>query len=235
MKRLLNGERMLAGVELRFLLLLGGLAALVWGFLSIGGEMAEGDTLAFDQRLLLGLRVHGNPAEPIGPRAFEEAMRDVTALGGFTVLTLVTLVATLAFAMHRRWKHAGVMAGTILLAQGSSRLLKNLYDRPRPDLAPHLVEVYSGSFPSGHAMLSAATYLTLAALVAHLEVKRRAKVLVLDVALLLMAAIGFSRVYLGVHWPSDVAAGWCVGAAWAIFAWLVLIRLQVRAPPSPGR
>ena len=235
MKRLLSGERMLAGVELRFLLLLGGLAALVWGFLSIGGEMAEGDTLAFDQRLLLGLQVPGNPAEPIGPRAFEEAMRDVTALGGFTVLTLVTLVAILAFAMHRRWKHAGVMAGTILLAQASSRLLKNLYDRPRPDLAPHLVEVYSGSFPSGHAMLSAATYLTLAALIAHLEVKRRAKVLVFALALLLMAAIGFSRVYLGVHWPSDVAAGWCVGAAWAIFAWLMLIRLRVRAPPSPGR
>ena len=235
MKRLLNGERMLAGMELRLLLLLGGLAALVWGFLSIGGDMAEGDTLAFDRRLLLSLRVPGNPADPIGPRAFEEAMRDVTALGGFTVLTLVTIVATLAFAIHRRWKHAGVMAGTILLAQACSRLLKNAYDRPRPDVAPHLVEVYSGSFPSGHAMLWAATYLTLAALIAHLEVKRRAKVLVFALALLLMAAIGFSRVYLGVHWPSDVAAGWCVGAAWAIFAWLMLIRLRVRAPPSPGR
>jgi undecaprenyl-diphosphatase len=233
MKRLLSGERMLARVELRFLLLLGGLAALVWGFLTIGGEMAEGETLAFDQRVLLSLRVPGDPADPIGPRAFEEAMRDVTALGGFTVLTLVTVVATLAFAMHRRWKHAGVMAGTILLAQACSRLLKNLYDRPRPDLAPHLVEVYSGSFPSGHAMLSAATYLTLAALIAHLEVKRRAKVLVFVLALLLMAAIGFSRVYLGVHWPSDVAAGWCVGAAWAFGAWLVLMRLEVKAPPPP--
>ena len=235
MKRLLSGERMLRGVELRFLLLLGGLAALVWGFLSIGGEMAEGDTLAFDQRLLLGLRVPGDPADPIGPRAFEEAMRDVTALGGFTVLTLVTLVATLAFAMHRRWTHAGVMAGTILLAQACSRLLKNVYDRPRPDLAPHLVEVYSGSFPSGHAMLSAATYLTLAALIAHLEVTRRARVLIFVLALLLMAAIGFSRVYLGVHWPSDVAAGWCVGAAWALAAWLVVIRLEVRARPLPAR
>jgi undecaprenyl-diphosphatase len=151
------------------------------------------------------------------------------------VLTLVTVVATLAFAMHRRWRHAGVMAGTILLAQVSSRLLKNLYDRPRPDLAPHMVEVYSASFPSGHSMLSAATYLTLAALIAHLEVKRRAKVLVFVVALLLMAAIGFSRVYLGVHWPSDVAGGWCAGAACALAGWLALMRLQPRAPRLPAR
>jgi undecaprenyl-diphosphatase len=231
MKRFLSGERMLAGVELRFLVLLAGLAASVWGFLSIGGEMTEGDTLAFDHRLLLGLRVHGDPAEPIGPRAFEEAMRDITALGGFTVLTLVTIVSVVAFAMHRRWKHAGVMAGTILLAQFCSRFLKNLYDRPRPDLAPHLVEVYSASFPSGHSMLSAATYLTLAALIAHLEVTRRARVMVFVLALLLIFAIGFSRVYMGVHWPSDVMAGWCAGAAWALVAWLVLIRLEARAPP----
>ncbi len=235
MKRILSGEQLLAGVEVRFLVLLGGLAAMVWGFLSIGGEMAEGETLAFDQRLLLLLRVHGDPADPIGPRAFEEAMRDITALGGFTVLTLVTVVATVAFAMHRQWKHAGVMAGTIFLAQFSSRFLKNLYDRPRPDLAPHLVEVYSASFPSGHSMLSAATYLTLAALIAHLEVKRRARVLVFVLALLLMAAIGFSRVYLGVHWPSDVVAGWFAGSAWALAAWLVLIRLEARTPRLPAR
>jgi undecaprenyl-diphosphatase len=203
----------------------------VWGFLSIGGEMTEGDTQALDRRLLLGLRAPGDPAEPIGPRAFEEAMRDITALGGFTVLTLVTIVAVVAFAMHRRWKHAGVMAGTILLAQFCSRLLKNFYDRPRPDLAPHLVEVYSASFPSGHSMLSAATYLTLAALIAHLEVTRRARVMVFVLALLLIFAIGFSRVYMGVHWPSDVMAGWCAGAAWALGAWLVLIRLEAKAPP----
>jgi undecaprenyl-diphosphatase len=197
--------------------------------------MAEGETRAFDRHLLLLLRAPGDPSDPIGPRAFEEAMRDVTALGGFTVLTLVTVVATLAFLLHRKWSHAAVMAGTALAAQTCSSLLKNLYDRPRPDLAPHAVYVYSSSFPSGHSMLSAAIYLTLAALVANLEVKRRSKALVFGLAILLMAAIGFSRVYMGVHWPSDVLAGWCAGAAWALAAWVLLIRLTFRSSPLPGR
>jgi undecaprenyl-diphosphatase len=222
-------------LELDLLLLLGGLAALIWAFLSLGGEMAEGDTLAFDHALLLKLRVPGDPANPIGPPAFEEAMRDITALGGFTVLTLVTVVATLAFLIHRRWAHATVMAGTALAAQLCSSLLKSFYDRPRPDLVPHGVDVYSASFPSGHSMLSAATYLTLAALIASLETKRRSKVLVFGLALILMAAIGFSRVYMGVHWPSDVLAGWCAGAAWALAAWLALMRLTVKSPPLPAR
>ncbi len=235
MNRFLSGQSMWRGLELRFLLLLGGLAALVWGFLGVAEEMAEGETMRIDQHLMMLLRSHGDPADPIGPRAFEEAMRDITALGGFTVLTLVTIVATLAFLMHRRWMHAAVLAGTIVLAQASSSLLKSLYDRPRPDLVPHGVEVYSASFPSGHSMLSAATYLTLAALVAHLEVKRRSKALVFGVAILLLTTVGFSRVYMGVHWPSDVLAGWCAGAAWALAAWVVLMRLpddQPRAAAS---
>lgn len=231
MKRILEVARA-RGLELRLLLTLGGLAAIVWAFLSIGGEMAEGDTLSLDQQLMLALRSPGNPADPIGPPAFEEAMRDITALGGFTVLILVTVVATLAFLAHRRWMHAAVLAGTAILAQACSSFLKSFYGRPRPDLVPHGVDVYSASFPSGHAMLSAATYLTLAVLVAHLEVTRRSKVLVFGLAVLLLTAVGFSRVYLGVHWPSDVVGGWCAGAAWALAAWLVLMRLPSDQPSA---
>lgn len=232
MNRIFSGESMWRGLELRLLLLLGGLAAAVWGFLGVAEEMAEGETMGVDRHLMMLLRAHGDPADPIGPRAFEEAMRDVTALGGFTVLTLVTIVATLAFLMHKRWTHAGVLAGTIVLAQASSSLLKAAYDRPRPNLVPHGVEVYSASFPSGHSMLSAATYLTLAALIAHLEVKRRSKVLVFAVAVLLLTAVGFSRVYMGVHWPSDVLAGWCAGSAWALAGWVVLMRLPDDQPKA---
>ncbi len=224
---------LLRRVELRVLLLLGVLAALVWAFLAIGGEMIEGDTLGLDRALLLSMRSPSNLGDPIGPRAFEEAIRDVTALGSFTMLTLVTVVAVIGFAIHRLWIHAGVMAGTMLLAQACSHLLKTAYDRPRPDVVPHGVEVYSASFPSGHAMLSAVTYLTVAALVAHLEVSSRAKTLVFVLAMVLMAAIGVSRVYMGVHWPSDVLAGWCAGAAWALAAWLVVMRLT-RSPLRPA-
>ena len=112
----------------------------------------------------------------------------------------------------------------MLLSSG----LKGLFDRPRPDLVPHAVEVYTMSFPSGHATLSAVTYLTLGALLARVQPRRRVKAYLLGVAVLLAVLIGASRVYLGVHWPTDVLAGWCVGAAWAMLCWTVATWLQRR-------
>jgi undecaprenyl-diphosphatase len=106
--------------------------------------------------------------------------------------------------------------------------LKELFDRPRPDLVPHAVQVYTASFPSGHAMLSAVAYLTLGALLARVQAQRRVKAYLLGVSVLLAVLIGVSRVYLGVHWPTDVLAGWCVGAAWAMFCWTVALWLQRR-------
>lgn len=197
-------------------------AGALWAFLNIGGEMTEGETAALDRRLMLMLRTPGDLNDPIGSRGAEEAVRDLTALGGTTVVALVTLAGVLAFAFHRKYRHAQVMAGAVLLAWLSSRLGKALYARPRPDLVPHEVYVYSGSFPSGHSTLSAAAYLTLAMLVASLEPRRRTKGLAYGLAGALVVAVGFSRVYLGVHWPSDVLAGWCLGAAWALMGWVVL-------------
>jgi undecaprenyl-diphosphatase len=197
-------------------------AGTLWAFLNIAGEMAEGETVGIDRRLILALRTPGNLHDPIGSRSLEEAVRDVTALGGTTLVSLVTVVAVLAFLFHRRRIHALVMGGAVALAFASSELTKGLYNRPRPDLVPHEVYVYSGSFPSGHSTLSAATYLTLAMLVASLETRRRTKALAYGLAGLLLVAVGFSRVYLGVHWPSDVLAGWCLGALWALAGWIVL-------------
>jgi undecaprenyl-diphosphatase len=197
-------------------------AGALWAFLNIAGEMAEGETAAFDRRLILALRTPGNLHDPIGPKGVEEAVRDITALGGTTLVSLVTVVAVLAFLFHQRTRHALVMGGAVLLAFVSSEVTKGLYHRPRPDLVPHEVYVYSGSFPSGHSTLSAATYLTLAMLVASLETRRRTKALAYALAGLVLAAVGFSRVYLGVHWPSDVLAGWCLGALWAMAGWIAL-------------
>jgi len=193
----------------------------------------EGETGTLDRQILLALRNPADPNDPIGPRTFEESMRDVTAIGGFTVLTLVTVVAVLAFLFHRRPRHAAVMAGTVILAQFCSEFLKQVYDRPRPDLVSHGSYVYSGSFPSGHSMLAAATYFTLAVLIASLEPRRATKVMTFVTAGLLVVGVGFSRVYLGVHWPTDVLGGWCLGAAWALLAWIVLIRLGAR-PKGPA-
>ena len=104
-----------------------------------------------------------------------------------------------------------VIGGTVL-----SFGLKLVFERPRPDLVAHLVEVQTASFPSAHAMLSATTYLTLGALLARFEDRRRLKSYVLGVAIGLTVLVGISRIYLGVHWPTDVIAGWCAGAAWAV-------------------
>lgn len=214
--------RFLRRFETRALLIFMAAIGAVWAFFSIAEEVSEGETHAIDERLILFFRNPADLNDPIGPRNVEEAVRDVTALGGFTVVTLATLVGVLAFLFHRRWRHAAVLLGTVLLAEISSETMKALYSRPRPDLVPHGSYVYSASFPSGHSTASAATFLTLAVLISSLEPERRSKALVYGLALTLLVAVGFSRVYLGVHWPSDVLAGWCLGAAWAFLAWVVL-------------
>jgi undecaprenyl-diphosphatase len=221
-------KRLLRRIESRALLWVIGAAGALWAFFNIGSEVVEGDTLSIDKQILLALRNPADPSDPVGSRSLQEAMRDVTGLGGVTVILLVSIVATLAFLMHRRRWHAGFLAVTVFLAFLSSEGLKHLYDRPRPDLVPHGSYVYSSSFPSGHSTLSAATYLTLAMLISSLEPNRQTKILVFVLAVVLILAIGFSRVYLGVHWPSDVLAGWCLGAAWAFAAWTALLRLGGR-------
>lgn len=215
-------------IEGRALLLVIGTAGALWAFFNVAGEVSEGETRAIDRHILLALRNPADLSDPVGSRSFEEAMRDVTALGGVTVITLVTLVGVLAFLFHRRWRHAAILAGTVLLAEVSSEALKVIYHRPRPDLVPHGTYVYSASFPSGHSTLSAAMYLTLAMLVASLEPHRATKVMAFLLAALLIFGIGVSRVYLGVHWPSDVLAGWALGGAWALAAWLALLRFGRR-------
>ena len=205
-----------------------------WAFVALAGEVIEGDTVAFDRAILIALREPGNLADPIGPPWLEESARDVTALGGHVVLGFVTL-ATLAYLLlTRRRGAAGLVVGAIGGGMVLSALLKIGFDRPRPELVPHEVRVYTASFPSGHAMLSAATYLTLGALLARVHPERRLKLFFLSVAIVLTVFVGVSRVYLGVHWPSDVLAGWSGGAAWAAMCWYVALLLQQRGTVERG-
>ena len=221
-------KHLLRRIESLALILVIAAAGAVWAFVGIAGEVGEGATSAWDKHILLALRNPADLSDPIGSRSFEEAMRDVTALGGVTVMILVTVAGVLAFWIHRKRWHAGVLAATVLLADISSELLTHVYARPRPTLVPHGSYVYSGSFPSGHSTLSAATFLTLAMLISSLETNRGTKTMVFVLAFMLIFSIGVSRVYLGVHWPSDVLAGWCLGAAWALAAWTALLRLGGR-------
>ncbi|MBV6416944.1 MAG: Phosphatidylglycerophosphatase B [Steroidobacteraceae bacterium] len=196
------------------------------GFAELAGEVIEGETHAFDEAVLLALREPADTADPIGPRWVEAAFRDLTALGGTSVLTVVTLV-TLGYLLLAR-KAATALLVFVAVGGGTvlSSLLKSAYQRPRPDVVAHLVEVSSQSFPSGHAMLSAVTWLTLGTLLATVQPTRRLKAYVLGVGIAIAFLVGVSRLYLGVHWPTDVLAGWCIGTAWALACWLVAGRLR---------
>jgi undecaprenyl-diphosphatase len=204
------------------------LAAMCFAFANIAGAVSEGETRAFDRAVMLTMRTASDPSDPVGPEWFEEAVRDITSLGSATVLVTVSLIVigflVMSSAHHAAILVAGSVGGGMLLV----RLLKEFFQRSRPDLVPHAVQVFTNSFPSGHAALSAVTYLTLGALLARVERPRKARIYFLAVAIALTILVGTSRVYLGVHWPTDVLAGWCVGAAWAIVCWVVAARLQRR-------
>src|SRR5262245_565562 len=197
-------------------------------FAKLADSIGEGSTRRFDEWLLLALRTAGDPADPLGPKWFEEAMRDITALGSTVVLALMVLVIVGFLAMTRRAYAALTVLisviGGVLVSQG----LKLAFARPRPDLVPHGTEVYTASFPSGHAMMAAVVYLTLGALPARTQPSRSVKGYILTVAVVLAVLVGVSRVYLGVHWPTDVLAGWVLGGVWAFGCWLVMLWLQAR-------
>jgi undecaprenyl-diphosphatase len=194
----------------------------------LADEVAEGDTRAFDERVLLALRVAGNPADPIGPRWFEEMMRDFTAIGGTGVLVLMVLAV--AGFLTLTGKGYAALAVIVAVSGGTllSQTMKWAYARPRPELAPHGAEIYTASFPSGHAMMSAIVYLTLGAMLARTQSSQAVKAYIISVAIFLTVLVGTSRVYLGVHWPTDVLAGWALGALWAIASWLAMLWLQAR-------
>jgi undecaprenyl-diphosphatase len=215
-------------MEASVLIGVGGATAGLFAFLQIADEVIEGETRNFDQWLLLSLRDPADLADPIGPQWFEEVMRDFTALGGNGVLTLIVFAAVGYLILVRKRAAALLVLASVGGGIAVASLMKWGFARPRPDLVPHGAEVFTQSFPSSHAMMAAVVYLTLGALLARTEGHWRTKVYLLSLACVVTVLVGFSRVYLGVHWPTDVLAGWAVGATWALLCWLVALWLQSR-------
>ncbi|WP_049723906.1 phosphatase PAP2 family protein [Gilvimarinus polysaccharolyticus] len=220
--------------ELTVLCVVFALLASVWMFAEIAALVTAGDTHELDRQVLLMMRTAGDVSDPIGPGWAEEMGRDITALGGNVVLTLLTLVVMGYLLLSQRKRLAFVVLVAALGSLGVNTWLKDSYERDRPDLVPHGAEVYTASFPSGHSMVAAATYLTLGALLAMAERRRRLKIYYLLVALTLTLLVGVSRVYLGVHWPTDVLAGWTAGSGWALACWLLARRLQCHRSLEPS-
>lgn len=204
-----------------------GLAAGIWVFIAIADSVLEGHTQKIDERILLALR-HPGDHKPLGPPFVLDAARDVTALGGVAVLGLLTAITAGFLALDGKRMMALFVCGSVLSGLLVSLLLKDAFHRPRPDIVPHEAYFSTASFPSGHSMLSALTYFTLGALLARSHERRRLKAYFVLVAAVLSFLVGVSRVYLGVHWPTDVLAGWTAGSVWAILCWLVARWLQHR-------
>ena len=193
-----------------------------WGFVELLDEVKEGETQQFDEWAIRWLREHE------GPAWLQEVGRDLTALGGVAVMALAT-AAVAGYLLLRRRYHAMWL---VLAATGGglvlSTLLKYAIARDRPSLVEHKSHVYTSSFPSGHSMMAAVVYLTLGSLLARIMPGRVLKLYFLVLAMVLTFLVGVSRVYLGVHWPTDVLAGWCGGLVWALLCWLVARKLQRR-------
>jgi undecaprenyl-diphosphatase len=213
------------------LTLLGALA--LWGFLELADVAVEGQTHVLDERLIRFFRDGTDPSDPVGPIWVQEAVRDITALGGVTVLALVTLAVAGYVAIRRQYHALAFLLGSICGGGLLVFILKEVFDRPRPELVPHLMKAGGSSFPSGHTLASAVVYLTLGALLARLVKPMNHKLYFLGLALFLTFLIGLSRIYLGVHYPTDVLAGWTMGLTWAITCWLGARHLQQRGSIEP--
>ena len=224
----------LALSEIGVTIAIGAIALGLLAFIGIADNTLEGDTRSFDESVLTGLRDPADLSNPIGPDWVEHGFADITALGGYVVLSMLVIGAAIYLIASRKPHAALLLVGAVVSGTVLSELLKLGFSRPRPDLVSHMVDVQSASFPSGHAMVSAVAYLTLGTLLARAHEKRSTKIIVMTYAIILTLLIGVSRVYLGVHWPTDVLAGWALGAAWAALWWLLAWWLQRRgAVESP--
>jgi undecaprenyl-diphosphatase len=225
LRRVTSRDRSELAIILAALLVLG----LALGFAELAGSVLEGDTQQFDERILASLRDPDDPQRPIGPRWLHGAALDITALGSATVLGLAVFAVCGFLALQGLQRYALFVLVSSLGGWFLNAALKAVFSRPRPDIVPHLREVMTLSFPSGHALTSAAVYLTLGVLLMRVARRPLARFYCLGVAMLATVLVGSSRVYLGVHYPTDVLAGWLIGLSWALLCWIVERWLDRRA------
>lgn len=202
------------------LMMLTGLAV----FAILVTQLGQPSLQNFDESIVRNLRSANNPATPIGPGWFKELTRDFTALGGYGILSTITILVTTFLHMERRPARGHFIVVTVVAGYSLGMMLKAIIARPRPDIVPWLSHVHSSSFPSGHSMMSAVVYLSLGLMLSDLTSRRLVKTFVVVAPLTISALVSFSRVYMGVHYPTDVVAGWWLGISWSLACWLAIRR-----------
>jgi undecaprenyl-diphosphatase len=223
-------------IDLLMLVALAVIVAGTWAVVALADEVREGDTQHYDEWVLRKLRSPDDPTRPIGPAWFEAAWRDLTSLGSATVLGLVTLACAGYLLIAKRYRTLVVLAIVVVGGVVLAFSMKALFARPRPEYASSVTGVVSASFPSGHSMLSAVVYLSLSVLLARTRAALRFKIYFISLGVVVTLLVGVSRVYLGVHYPTDVLAGWTTGLTWAVLCWFVVSFLQrIGAMERPNR
>lgn len=214
--------------DLRLLAVMAAVSVLVLTFIKIGRAVTGAETHSFDEAILLALR--SAPDDPLGSEGVTAAVMHISSLGSGAVTGLIVLLTTLFFVLAGRWRYALLMLGCSLGTLAGMVLLKDFYERARPTIVTHIDPPGGHSFPSGHSMISAALYMTLAVLIARSLERRRLRVYVVGMGALITLLIGFTRLYLGVHYPTDVLAGWTAGLLWALLCGLIVFRIGKREP-----
>ncbi|MCO4754095.1 MAG: phosphatase PAP2 family protein [Bacteriovoracaceae bacterium] len=204
---------------LRPIVFLGLLCGALVGFIEVVEEVGEGETKVIDEKILLLLRDSSDLSDPLGPRFIEEAARDITALGSYIVVSLAILFTCGLLLLLKRKIEALFCFLSVMSGAGVIHILKIGFDRPRPDTVSHLVDTTTASFPSGHSTIAFVTFLSLGFLASKSLNSNRIRAYVIALSVAIASLIGMSRVYLGVHYPSDVLAGMCLGVFWALL-WL---------------
>jgi undecaprenyl-diphosphatase len=226
----------LRSADLRLLLEIAIVGILIVTFLKIAHEVKDGSEW-FDHAILLGLRE--TPSDPIGSDEIQAAVMHLSGLGSGAVTALVSLVAVTFLCLAGRWRYAALVVAAAVGTLVVMMVLKGIYDRPRPPatLVTAIDRPGDESFPSGHSMISTALYLTLATMIARALPTRRLRIFTIAVGAFLALMIGTSRLYLGVHYPTDVLAGWTIGCTWALVCGIVARKLApevAKHEPAPA-
>ena len=200
-------------------------------FVEITDAVIDGDTQSFDNKILLLLRDVDDPSKALGPERLEYAVRDITALGSFTIVTLITLSVIIFLLLKKEYRSIIYVISSVVGGALIVQILKMFFARERPDVVTHLVSEITMSFPSGHTAISAVVYLSLAVLAFRVEKHHTTRLFIISTALFITFIVGLSRIYLGVHYPTDVLAGWTLGLFWALFCWFVTTLIEKKTNP----